>query len=79
MIGRIALIAKSWRKCQEEETFTTHCEVLNYLLEPYASDDVIADTEAEIMRFSQPLNETQTEHAELLWAEALRGDRVYNE
>lgn len=32
---------------QQEEKLTTYCEVYSYLLETFATDDVIAEAEAE--------------------------------
>lgn len=56
-----------------------YCEVVHYLGESHAPDDLIAETEAGIMRFTQPLNSTPFRYAELLQAKALRFNPVYNE
>lgn len=76
--SRISLPSKSHRR-HKEGTLTTYCEVVNYLLETYATDDVIAETDAEILRFTQPPTKSPTEYAEALWNKALRCDRVYDE
>lgn len=69
--SRIALGSNSSLNRQKEGTLTTKCERLNYLLETYFSDDVVAGAGAEIKRFTQLLNETPIDHPELLWAKAL--------
>lgn len=48
----IALCAKSSQKRQKEGTLTKYCEVVEYLLDTYVTDDVIPETDAEIMRFT---------------------------
>lgn len=37
-------------------TLTTYCRMFSYLLETYATDDVIAEAEGEIMYYKQPEN-----------------------
>lgn len=71
-------MSKSLRRCQKQGTLTTYCDVECYLLESYSTGDVIPDTDAEIMRFNQPLNETPIKYVEFLWAQALRCNLVYN-
>lgn len=74
--SRIALKSKFLRKCQKEWTLTAYCKVVNCLKELYASDDVIAETDAEIKSFTPPLNKTSIEYLESLWAKVFRGDGV---
>lgn len=76
--SKIALRSRSQRNRQNEEPLTPYCEVVNYLLEAYVTDDVIAKTDAEIMGLSQQLNKTLIEYAKLLWAKALRCNPVYD-
>lgn len=54
--ARMALGFSSSRKVQKEETLTTYSEVVNYLGEKYATDYVITETDAKIMRFTEPLD-----------------------
>lgn len=56
--------AKTSRKPQKKETITTWCAVVKYLLELNATDDVIAETDAKMMRLTQALNLTLIEYAE---------------
>lgn len=73
----VSLPSKSCRR-QKEGNLTSYCEVVNNLLETYATDDVIVETEAEIMRYQQPWNKTPIEYAELLCSKALGCDRIYD-
>lgn len=43
--SRIALRPKSSHRPQNESTIPAYCEVVNYLMETYATDDVKAETE----------------------------------
>lgn len=48
-----------WSKSQSrqlEGTVTSYTEAINYLLEMYATDDVIAKTDAGMITFTHPLN-----------------------
>lgn len=40
----------------KEGKFTSYCQVVNYLLKSYATDDAITETEANIMDYKQPGN-----------------------
>lgn len=51
---------------------------MNYLLEAYTTGDVIAETDTKIIRSTQTPNSTPIKYDELLWAKALRCNRVYN-
>lgn len=48
------------------------------MLETYTTDDVIAETDAEIITLSQLLNQTLIEYAKLLWSKALRCNEVHD-
>lgn len=37
-----------------EEALTAHCQVFNYVLETYATDNVIAEAKADIISDKQP-------------------------
>lgn len=43
--SRIALDAKLLHKPHEEGTITPYCEVVNYLLKTYATNDIIMETD----------------------------------
>lgn len=75
----IVLCEKLSRKHQEEGRLITHCEVVNYLLEMYVVDDVMAETDAAIMRLTQPPNKTLIAYAELLLARAFRCKLLYDD
>lgn len=75
----IALRARSSRKLLKERTFTANFEVVHYFMEIYATDDVIAEPDADVMRFNSRHNRTHIQHPELFWATALLCDRMYVE
>lgn len=50
---RIAMRSKS-HKHQKEGTITFYCKAVNYLLDTCVTDDVIAETYAKMMHFTQP-------------------------
>lgn len=45
----------------------------------YATDDVIPEMDADMMRITQASNKKPAEYAEALWNKVLRGDRDYDE
>lgn len=49
------------------------------MLETYAKKDVISETDAKIIRFTQPPNQNSIKYAELLWVKSFRYDRVFDE
>lgn len=75
---RLALRSKS-RGSQKEYTVSTYCKAVNYSVEMYATDEVNAETDADMMHLTQPSNKSPTEYAEGLWNKALRCNRVYEE
>lgn len=52
---------------------------MNYLLETYVTDDVIAEINNDIMPYAQPVNKTPIEYAGILWSKALQCDCVYDD
>lgn len=70
----MALSSKSC-KFRKEGTLTGYREVINYLLVTYVTDDGIAEMDAEILQFAQPM---QTEYAEPLWRKKLHCNLVYD-
>lgn len=50
---------KSSRKHQNEGKLTKNCGVVSYLLGTYATNDLIAETDAKILKLTQPLNQTR--------------------
>lgn len=73
--SRIALRSKTSRSRQKKGTLKAYCEVVHYLLERYSTDDVIAEIDAESMRFTAPLSKTAILYVEILCSRALRCDR----
>lgn len=65
---------------QKEETPTTYCEEVKYLMISYDTDDVIAEADSEIMMFPQDPIKPLIEYDKLLCvAKALCCDRVCSE
>lgn len=62
----IALKSKSHRR-QKDGKVTFYCETVSYLLEKFASDDVMAETYMDMMWFTQLSNKLPTEYAEARW------------
>lgn len=75
--SRIAQWSK-FHKSQKEGNLTSYCEAVNYLIETYATEDVIAKTDANMMLSTQPSIKLSKEYAEALWNKALHGDRAYD-
>lgn len=64
---------------QLEGKLTTHYKAIDYLLETYAADDVIAEFEAEITGFGQTGNTFASRYLETLWEKSLRFGILYDE
>lgn len=54
-------------------------EVVNQVLDTYATEDVIAKTETEMQSFKLPSSRTPNQYAEALWKTALRCNQVHTE
>lgn len=67
------------RNHQQGDKLTTYCQVINYLLETFATDNIIAEAESDITSFEKPVGTTGTRHFEILFEKALRCGVVYNE
>lgn len=52
---------------------------MNYLLETYAMDYIIAKTDAHMMLFKQPLSKSPTGYAGAHWNKAIRCNRLYDD
>jgi len=63
----------------KEGKLTTYSDVVNYLLHTYASDDVIAETEAGLRQFVQTPKMTEQDYATQLTLKVLRCGAVYSE
>lgn len=72
-------LGSEFHKREDEGTFTSYCKAVNYFLAIYATDDFIADIDADIMLFNQPSNRVPKEYAEAVWNKALRCDWVNEE
>lgn len=67
-----------WHKHQKEGTVTSYCAAVSHFCKTYDKDDIIAETDANMIKFTQSSNESPTEYAEAMWNKALRFDRVYD-
>lgn len=59
--------------------FNTYPQVANFLLRKYGTDEVIAKSECDIMRFAQPSNMTPSPYAEKLVTKTLQSGDLYEE
>lgn len=66
------------RNRQHNEKPTTYCQVVRYLLETYATDDVIAEAKSEITTFKQPASMTTVWYSKVFWEKTLRSGMSYN-
>lgn len=64
---------------KKEGTLTAYCEAVNYLLETYATDDMIVETDANMMLFTNPFNKSGTEYVKALCNKAIISKRVRDE
>lgn len=64
--SRIALKSESLHRHQREGTLKTLHEVVYYLLASDANDDAIPEIHADIVRFTQPLNDSDIVHRIIL-------------
>lgn len=62
-----------------EGILKSYCEVVNYLLEKYASDEIIGETTAEIKSWKQQEGKKETKLWKKLWDKVLRCGKVYEE
>lgn len=58
---------------------TLYSDVVDYLLLTYASDDIIAEREAELQKFRQRPRLSEKEHTTALKLKAMSCGAVYNE
>lgn len=65
-------------KCCKERKLTIDSETVNYRVETYATDNAIAEMDAEILYFMQTSTMTPTDYAEALWNKALSCNLVYD-
>lgn len=75
--------AKHYSLCRisvdKEGTVTPYCESVNYLLEWYAMNDTVAETDAYMMPCTQVWNKLRKEFADSLCNKSLQCQRVYDE
>lgn len=71
--------AKKEISAQEEGKLTRYCQVVNYLVGNYASDDAISGVDAEVTNFKQPEKMSVERFSEVLWEKALRCGPLYDE
>lgn len=51
---------------QEESKLNRYCEMASYLLETFATDNIITEDEGEIVNFKQPVWMTAATYSEIL-------------
>lgn len=78
-LNACVVLRSKWHKRQKEETVTSYCEAQNYLLETYASYVIIAELDAEMIRFTQPSSKPPRKFDEDFSNRALRCNRVFDE
>lgn len=66
LTARLSLKPKLSKKNTKEDVLTTYSQVLNQLLETYATDEAIAEVDNNIMRFTQSRNLTRPQFADTL-------------
>lgn len=72
-------LKSKWPKHQKKGTVTSYCEAANYLVNTSATDDVVADTDANIVKITQLSNKSPKEQAGALWNKVTRCNQVYDE
>lgn len=60
------MLLSKWNRRKKEEKLPSYCEVVCYLLETYAAEDIIAELDIEILCFSQLSNMTSTDAEAIL-------------
>lgn len=63
----------------KEETLTTYCQPVSYLLSTYETYDVLVEPRVHIMNYKQPGNFFVTPYSETICEKAPRSRRVYIE
>lgn len=59
---------------QKEDTVTLYVEAIKAILERWATDDLIAETDDDVMQFAQALNKLCTKYADTRWDKALHAN-----
>lgn len=60
----------------KEVMLTTYVRIVNLILETFATDGIIAETDTECLRFTQPTNLSPLKYGGTLWMKNLRGLQV---
>lgn len=60
-------------------TVTFCCKAVSYLLQTHASDDVVAEIDADMRRITAPSSKPRTEYSEAFCNKVLRCDRIDDE
>lgn len=56
------------------ETMTSYCQAVSYVLQTYATDDVISEAEADVMNDKQPENMCAVRYSETFWEKEFIAD-----
>lgn len=75
--ARTALKPKLHKR-EENDTITSYCKAVNYMLETYATDNAVAETDTDMMQFIQLSNKKPKGHSKPLWNKVLKSDREYD-
>lgn len=67
------------QKGKKEGTVTWYGKEVNYLLENYVTDDIIAETDASMVRFTQPSNKSLKDYTKALYNKAFGCNRIHDE
>lgn len=73
------VLQRKLQKRQKEGMDTSNCQAVNVFLETYFTDDGCAETDNDMMCFTQLLHKSPTEYAGALWNQVLWCYRVYEE
>lgn len=75
---RIALLSNVHKR-GKKRTLTSYHEIMNYLLGTYATDEVIAEMDTEVLLITQPSDTSLMEYEGARWKNLLSSDFVYDE
>lgn len=67
LTARLPLKSKTLHGSVKEDMLTSFVKALNHLLEIYATSNIIAQADAEIVRFTQPTNMSTLQYANFLF------------
>lgn len=75
----LSFLWKQPRKNVEEGLLTFYIKEASLLLETYATDDIIAETDNDIVHLLHPLGMSLLKFSEVLWMKRLRCSHLYGD